>query len=93
VHCHEIGVKEYVSKINAPEGSALSDVASRFGQRLREVRQGRSISQEKLAELAGLHRTYVSSVERGERNISLINIESLAQALNVKMAELMPDWK
>jgi transcriptional regulator with XRE-family HTH domain len=71
----------------------LSDVATRFGQRLREVRQGRSISQEKLAELAGLHRTYVSSVERGERNISLINIESLARALDVKMADLMPDWK
>jgi transcriptional regulator with XRE-family HTH domain len=71
----------------------LSDVATRFGQRLREVRQRRSISQEKLAELAGLHRTYVSSVERGERNISLINIESLARALDVKMAELMPDWK
>ena len=63
----------------------------RFGRRLREVRLGRSISQEKLAELAGLHRTYVSSVERGERNISLFNIESLAGALGVKMAELMPD--
>ena len=71
----------------------MSDVAGRFGRRLREVRQKRSISQEKLAELAGLHRTYVSSVERGERNISLVNIESLARALNVKMAELMPDWR
>ncbi len=69
----------------------MSDVAVRFGQRLREVRKGRGISQEKLAELAGLHRTYVSSVERGERNISLLNIESLARALGVKMAELMPD--
>jgi transcriptional regulator with XRE-family HTH domain len=69
----------------------LSDVAVRFGRRLREVRQGRGISQEKLAELAGLHRTYVSSVERGQRNISLLNIESLARALEVKMAELMPD--
>jgi transcriptional regulator with XRE-family HTH domain len=69
----------------------LSDVAVRFGHRLRAVRQGRGISQEKLAQLAGLHRTYVSSVERGERNISLLNIESLARALGVKMAELMPD--
>ena len=66
-------------------------MAVRFGRRLREVRQGRGISQEKLAELAGLHRTYVSSVERGQQNISLLNIESLAQALGVKMAELMPD--
>ena len=71
----------------------MSDVAGRFGRRLREVRQTCSISQEKLAELAGLHRTYVSSVERGERNISLVNIESLARALNVRMAELMPDWR
>ena len=51
----------------------------------------RGISQEKLAELAGLHRTYVSSIERGERNVSLVNIERLAAALGVTMAELMPD--
>ena len=76
---------------DASKGAVLSDVAARFGRRLREVRTGRGISQEKLAELAGLHRTYVSSVERGERNISLLNIEGLALALGVKMAELMPD--
>ena len=62
-----------------------------FGERLRAVRQTRGISQEKLAELAGLHRTYVSSIERGERNVSLVNIERLAAALGVAMAELMPD--
>lgn len=49
------------------------------------------ISQEKLAELSGLHRTYVSSVERGMRNISILNIEKLAKALRVPMKELMPD--
>jgi transcriptional regulator with XRE-family HTH domain len=69
----------------------LADVQLRFGERLREVRQRRAISQEKLAELAGLHRTYVSSIERGERNVSLVNIERLAAALGVRMAELMPD--
>ena len=63
----------------------------RFGKRLREVRTGKGISQEKLAELAGLHRTYVSSVERGGRNISLVNIESLARALGVPMTALIPD--
>jgi transcriptional regulator with XRE-family HTH domain len=42
-----------------------------------------------LAELAGLHRTYVSSVERGERNVSLLNIERLAKALDVPMSKLM----
>lgn len=63
----------------------------RFGQRLREVREKVGISQEKLAELAGLHRTYVSSVERGKRNISIQNIERLAEALGTTMAQLMPD--
>jgi transcriptional regulator with XRE-family HTH domain len=71
----------------------LSDVLERFGKRLREVREGVGVSQEKLAEMAGLHRTYVSSVERGKRNISLLNIERLAGALQVRMAELMPDGK
>lgn len=77
--------------LDASMGADLSDVAVKFGLRLREVRLARGISQEKLAEKAGLHRTYVSSVERGQRNISLFNIESLANALGVKMAELMPD--
>jgi transcriptional regulator with XRE-family HTH domain len=71
----------------------LSDVLERFGKRLREVREGVGVSQEKLAEMAGLHRTYVSSVERGKRNISLLNIERLAGALRIPMAELMPDGK
>jgi len=62
----------------------------RFGLKLRQVRHRKQISQEKLAELAGLHRTYVSSVERGQRNISLLNIEKLAKALDVPMAKLMP---
>ena len=69
----------------------MAHVQVRFGERLRAVRQQRGISQEKLAELAGLHRTYVSSIERGERNVSLVNIERLAAALGVAMAELMPN--
>ena len=64
---------------------------ARFGKRLREVREEAGISQEKLAELAKLHRTYVSSVERGKNNISLVNIEKLAAALGVPMRDLMPD--
>jgi transcriptional regulator with XRE-family HTH domain len=77
--------------LDASKGTALSDVMQRFGTKLREIRKRSGVSQEKLAELAGLHRTYVSSVERGERNISLLNIESLAKALGVPMAELMPE--
>lgn len=71
-------------------GVGLSDVMTRFGKRLREVREEAGISQERLAELAGLHRTYVSSVERGKNNISLVNIEKLALALAVSMRDLMP---
>lgn len=55
-----------------------------FGQRLRELRLKRGCSQEKLAEIAGVHRTYVGAVERGEQNISLDNIWRLAEALRVK---------
>ena len=66
-------------------------MAVRFGKRLRELREAAGISQEKLAELSTLHRTYVSSVERGKRNISIENIERLALALDVSMRDLMPD--
>ncbi len=68
----------------------MANVFVRFGMRLREIRLKKELSQERLAELAGLHRTYVSSVERGERNISLENIARLATALGEPMAKLMP---
>ena len=73
--------------------TASPSIASGQPKWLREVRERVGVSQEKLAEMAGLHRTYVSSVERGKRNISLLNIERLAGALDVPMAELMPDRK
>jgi transcriptional regulator with XRE-family HTH domain len=57
---------------------------------MRELRLARKVSQEQLAADAGLHRTYVSSVERGERNISLVNIERLARALEVPLREMLP---
>jgi transcriptional regulator with XRE-family HTH domain len=59
-----------------------------FGERIRSLRQGRGLSQERLAELAGVHRTYLSSLERGERNVSLDNIYAIAAALGVSPAEL-----
>jgi transcriptional regulator with XRE-family HTH domain len=58
---------------------------------LRELRAKIGVSQEGLADLAGLHRTYVGSVERGERNISIDNIEKLANALNVHASKLFDD--
>jgi transcriptional regulator with XRE-family HTH domain len=68
----------------------LTSVLVQFGRRLRESRLKKGVSQEKLAELAGLHRTYVSSVERGERNISLVNIERLAVALGMPIRSMFP---
>lgn len=60
-----------------------------FSQNLRQIREEKKISQEKLADIAGLHRTYVSSVERGERNLTIDSMEKLAQALNVDIRELL----
>ncbi len=60
-----------------------------FGARLRQLRLKRNLSQERLAELADLHRNYVGMLERGECNISLLSILALARALNVKPAKLI----
>ena len=60
----------------------------RFGQRVREIRQAAGLSQEALAERAGLHRTYVGGIERGERNVSILNILQLSRALQVRASEL-----
>lgn len=62
-----------------------------FGERVRALRHEQEFSQEVLADRAGLHRTYVGSVERGERNVSLDNIYALAEALGVPAAELLTD--
>jgi transcriptional regulator with XRE-family HTH domain len=61
----------------------------RFAQRTRELRREKGLSQEELAELADLHRTYVGSVERGERNISIDNLERIAAALGVPLREML----
>ncbi len=65
-----------------------NDIKVRFGQRLRELRRARGLSQEELAFRAGLHRTYVSSAERGQRNVALVNLEKLSRALEIDIADL-----
>ena len=62
---------------------------ARFAQRLRLQRQDRGLSQEELADRAGLHRTYVGSVERAERNISIDSMERLAEALGLDVSDLL----
>lgn len=65
---------------------------ARLAANLRAARSQRGLSQEGLAELASLHRTYVGGIERGERNVSIDNIEKLARALNLDIAELLSKW-
>lgn len=65
------------------------DALKRFGEKVREQRIKRGLSQEELAELSGLHRTYISSLELGKRNVSLINIYALAKALDVTPDKLL----
>ena len=60
-----------------------------FGRRVRALREAAAISQEELAGMCGLHRTYIGSVERGERNISLNNILTIAQALGIDPGKLV----
>ena len=62
-----------------------------FAAKLRQFRLARGLSQEGLAELCGLHRTYVGSVERGERNVSIDNIERIAVALEVNIRDLFAE--
>lgn len=63
------------------------DIKLLVGKRVRELRNSIGISQEELADIVGLARTYITSVEYGKRNISIVNIEKLAKALNVTLAE------
>lgn len=65
-----------------------NDLLVEFGHTVREIRMERNISQEKFADLCELHRTYVSDVELGKRNISLENIGKMAKALGISLAEL-----
>ena len=67
---------------------AKADVRERFGYAVKCRREELGQTQEDLAELSGIHRTYVSDVERGTRNLSLVNIERIAVALKLSMAEL-----
>jgi len=63
-----------------------------FGNTVRELRRQKRLSQEDLAELCNLHRTYIGGIERGERNVGLLNIVYLAKALDVLPSELFRDF-
>jgi transcriptional regulator with XRE-family HTH domain len=65
-----------------------TNIQAIFGKHIRELRTAKGYSQEKLAEMASMHWTYLGGIERGERNPTLINIEKIATALDLSLSEL-----
>jgi len=63
----------------------------RLGQQIRRLRQCLSISQEELAARAGVHRTYIGMIERGEKNITIVSMTKIALALNIEIYDLLKD--
>lgn len=67
---------------------AVKDIRIRFGKAVRARREKMGVSQEEFAHICGLDRTYVGGIERGERNVALVNIEKIAKGLRVSLGEL-----
>jgi transcriptional regulator with XRE-family HTH domain len=67
------------------------DIRSEFGDHVRSKRLALGLSQEDFAEKAGLDRTYIGGIERGRRNVSLLNIEKIADALDIPVRDLFPN--
>ena len=65
------------------------DIRKKFGKRVKELRQSKGLSQEELAHLAELDRTYIPSIEKGERNVSIEVIQKLSIAFGIKISELL----
>jgi transcriptional regulator with XRE-family HTH domain len=65
------------------------DILKVLGKNIRTERLKKSLSQEKLAELAGLHRTYIGMIERAEKNITILNIKKVSSALKIKISDLL----
>ena len=68
-----------------------NEILKRFGDKVRHYRNLLGLSQEKFAEKANVHRTYIGTVERGETNITLVNVYRLAEALEVSVSKLLED--
>jgi len=66
----------------------MANIKTKFGAKVRKLRLAKGLSQEAFADICGLHRTYIGAIERGERNVSLENIEKIAKALGVSIASL-----
>lgn len=66
----------------------MDDIRLRFGRAVRQRRNKMRVSQEAFADLCGLDRTYVGGIERGERNVGLVNVEKIARAFRISLNEL-----
>jgi len=66
----------------------MEDIRIRFGRAVRRKRNRLGVSQEEFADMCGLDRTYIGGIERGERNVALINIEKIAKALRISLSKL-----
>lgn len=62
-------------------------IKEKVGKRIKELRLDNKLTQEKFAELCGLDRTYITSLERGQRNISIVNLEKITNALNISLRD------
>lgn len=70
-----------------------SEILIKFGNRVRELRKLKNLSQEELAFRADVHRTYIGMIERAEKNITLLNIEKIANALEVSINDLFNETR
>lgn len=68
--------------------NSKKEILVKFGERVRDIRKEKGLSQEQLAFKADLHRTYIGMIERAEKNITLLNIEKIANALTVSINDL-----
>lgn len=84
-----VSINTFVNLLSHSYKMDKEPILLQFGHKVQEIRKARNLSQEQLAELAGVHRTYIGMIERAEKNITLCNIEKIAKALNIEIKELL----
>jgi len=67
------------------------DIRNKIGDKIRKLRHQRKLSQERFANLCGLDRTYIASIEQGKRNVSIVNLEKIAAGLEISLSELFEE--
>ncbi len=67
----------------------MMEISVKLGKKIRKMRESKGYSQEKFAELVGVHRTYMGSIERGEKNITIVTARKISDALNIDLTDLI----